>query len=49
MVQAMGLGLVRNMQHAQPYIRKAFKIREYRPQEAERWSPAFERFKLVVR
>ncbi|MEI6564382.1 MAG: FGGY-family carbohydrate kinase [bacterium] len=47
MVQAMGLGVIHTMQEAQPLIREAFPIREYKPQDKARWTEAYRKFKLL--
>ncbi len=44
MVQALGLGLLRSLAEAQPVIRSAFPIREYRPRATEVWERAYARF-----
>jgi rhamnulokinase len=48
MVQAMGLGVIRSMQDAQPIIKQVFPIREYRPQDTASWDRAYERFRRIV-
>lgn len=48
-VQAMGLGLIRTLRDAQPLIRAAFPIREYRPQATDRWTEAYGRFLAATR
>jgi sugar (pentulose or hexulose) kinase len=48
MVQAKGLGLIQSMPEAQPYIRRAFPIRTYKPQDTATWNQAYARFKSVI-
>lgn len=48
MVQAMGLGLIKSMQGAQPLIREAFPIREFRPQDQALWTEAYAKFKSLL-
>jgi len=48
MVQAMGLGLIKSMPEAQPLIREAFPIRNYKPQDEARWTNAFAKFKMLL-
>jgi rhamnulokinase len=45
MVQAMGAGIIPNMAAAQPLIRQAFPIREFRPGDTAAWTAAYERFR----
>jgi hypothetical protein len=47
MVQALGLGLIHSMRDALPAIRKAFPIREFKPQDTASWNKAYERFGAV--
>jgi rhamnulokinase len=47
MVQAMGLGLISSMRDALPTIRKAFPIREFKPQDTALWNGAYEKFRAV--
>lgn len=49
MVQAMGLGVIKSMQEAQPLIRNAFPIREFRPQDEARWNAAYAKFLTLPR
>ncbi len=49
MVQALGLGLIKSMQEAQPLIREAFPIREYKPREEALWSEAYAKFKTLLK
>lgn len=49
MVQAMGLGAIRSMAEAQPIIRKAFPISEYKPRDPKAWDQAYERFRKIVK
>jgi rhamnulokinase len=49
MVQAMGLGLIKSMHDAQPLIREAFPIREYKPQDEARWTDAYAKFKTLLK
>ena len=48
MVQAMGLGVIHSMHDAIPLIREAFLIREYKPQDTERWNGAWRKFKMLA-
>ncbi|MBM4143460.1 MAG: rhamnulokinase [Lentisphaerae bacterium] len=45
--QAVGLGLLRSASEAQPIIREAFPIREYRPEDTAAWDRASARFEAV--
>ncbi len=45
MVQAMGLGIIKSMREAQPFIREAFPIRSFQPQDEARWTEAYAEFK----
>ncbi len=47
MVQAVGLGLLRSLADAQPLIRKAFPIREYKPRNAGEWAAPYARFRKL--
>lgn len=49
MVQAMGLGLLRSMEEAQPVIQDAFPIKMYQPENTAAWSQAYERFLRVCK
>jgi rhamnulokinase len=49
MVQAMGLGLLRSMQEAQPVIQSAFAIKSYAPENAGAWSQAYARFLRIAK
>jgi sugar (pentulose or hexulose) kinase len=49
MAQAMGLGAIRSMRDAQPILRRAFPIREYRPGDTAAWDRAYERFGRIVK
>ncbi len=44
MVQAVGLGVLPTLAAAQPLIRQAFPIREYRPGDPAPWDRAYARF-----
>ncbi len=45
MVQGIGIGRFASMAEAQPVIRQAFPIREYKPREAEAWGAPYARFR----
>jgi len=47
MVQALGLGIIRDMHEALPYIRKAFDIKEYMPGEPRKWEQFYGKFKTI--
>jgi sugar (pentulose or hexulose) kinase len=47
MVQALGLGIIRSMRDALPTVRKAFPIREFKPQDTASWDKAYERFRAM--
>ena len=47
MVQAQGLGLIGSLADAQPLIRQAFPIREYKPVAGVAWDAAYDRFKAL--
>ena len=49
MVQAMGLGIIKSMHEAQPLIREAFPIREYKPKDGARWTEAYAKFKTLLK
>lgn len=48
MVQAMGLGVIKSLQDAQPIIRNAFPIREYKPGPRGAWDEAYARFLKIA-
>ena len=48
MVQAMGLGVVKDARHSIDLIREAFKIEEYEPKNVDRWTNAYSMFKTLV-
>jgi len=48
MVQAMGLGLIKSLQEAQPVIRQSFPIKTYQPENTEVWDRAYERFRKIL-
>jgi rhamnulokinase len=48
MVQALALGVIAEMSEAQPLIRAAFSIREYRPNDRAAWEAAYQRFRGVM-
>jgi rhamnulokinase len=45
MVQAIGIGRIGSMAEAQPMIRSAFPIREYRPRNTGAWDAPYARFR----
>ena len=47
MCQALGLGVIKSMQDAQPLIRKAFGIKELAPGDTASWDEAYEKFRGV--
>lgn len=49
MVQALGLGLVKNLREAMPMIKKAFPIPTYTPNSSEAWQKAYDKFKTLVK
>ncbi|MEI6514704.1 MAG: FGGY-family carbohydrate kinase [bacterium] len=49
MVQAMGLGVIKTLRDGIPLIREAFPIREYKPQDTERWNDAYRKFKELTK
>ncbi|MFO7937790.1 MAG: rhamnulokinase family protein [Kiritimatiellia bacterium] len=49
MVQSVGAGVVPSLKKAMPYIRKAFSIRKYEPQNTEAWNSAYERFVKLLK
>lgn len=49
MVQAVGLGLLRSLAEAQPLLRKAFPIKEYKPHDPLAWNAPFARFVSLVK
>ncbi len=44
MIQALGLGLIPNMQAALPLIRNAFPIKTYSPEAPAAWDAAYQKF-----
>jgi rhamnulokinase len=49
MVQAVGLGLLRSLADAQPLLRKAFPIKEYKPRDPAGWNAPYARFQALVK
>ena len=47
MVQALGLGIIRSMHEAMPYIQAAFPISEYKPQHTEEWNKVYNTFTRI--
>jgi sugar (pentulose or hexulose) kinase len=47
MVQAIGVGIIPDLAHAQPLIRAAFPIKEFTPADTAAWSAAAERFRRL--
>lgn len=47
MVQAMGLGIIKSMEDAQPLIKEAFPITRYTPHDPASWDRAYARFKAL--
>ncbi len=47
MVQALGLGVIGSLQEAQPILRRAFPIREYKPNPGSGWDRAYARFQAL--
>jgi sugar (pentulose or hexulose) kinase len=48
MVQAMGLGIISDLEEALPIIRRSFPIREYRPADRAPWERAYSKFTAIV-
>jgi sugar (pentulose or hexulose) kinase len=48
MVQAIGLGIIRTLHEALPIIRRAFPIRDYRPQDTAVWDRHYAQFKRIL-
>jgi sugar (pentulose or hexulose) kinase len=48
MVQAMGLGVIRQMKKALPIIRQAFPMREYKPRDTTPWDKAYTQFRKIA-
>ncbi|MFC1452829.1 rhamnulokinase family protein [Verrucomicrobiota bacterium] len=48
MVQAVGLGIIPGIAEAQPIIREAFPLREYRPRDPASWNKAYSRFSALL-
>lgn len=48
MVQAMGLGIIRDMREALPLIRQAFPIRTYAPRDTAAWNAAYASFTRLL-
>ncbi len=49
MVQAVGAGVIAGVKSAMPYIKAAFPIRTFEPQERDAWNSAYERFVTLLR
>jgi len=49
MVQAVGLGLIKDLKQAIPIIKAAFPPDRYRPADQSRWQQALGRFKELIR
>lgn len=47
MVQALGLGIISDLQQVLPIIKKAFPVREYNPVDTETWNRMYERFQKI--
>ena len=48
MVQAMGLGLIRDIHAAMPIIKEAFPIRDYTPVDTTAWDDEYGKFREIV-
>jgi rhamnulokinase len=48
MVQAMAMGIIRTMAEAQPLIKGAFPIREFKPENPAAWTAAYARFSKLA-
>ena len=48
MVQAVGLGVLRDMNEAQSLIRRSFAVKQYTPENPQRWDEAYRRFRERV-
>jgi rhamnulokinase len=48
MVQAMGLGIIGNLDEALPIIRRGFRIKDFQPRDRKPWEKAYERFAKIV-
>jgi len=48
MVQAVGAGVIPNLKKAMPFIKSAFPIKKFEPQNRESWNSAYERFVKLV-
>ncbi len=48
MVQAVAAGIIPTIADAQPLIRAAFPIKEFKPQDGEAWNAAYARFQEVT-
>ncbi len=48
MVQAVGLGIIPNIEAAQPIIKNSFPITEYQPQDTAAWDKAYKRYLEVT-
>ena len=44
MVQAIGAEIIPNLKKAMPYIKSAFPIKKFEPQESDGWNAAYQRF-----
>lgn len=49
MVQALGLGIIKSMKEALPYIQQAFPITEYKPKNTGEWDKVYDKFKNLCK
>jgi len=49
MVQAIGAGIIPNLKKAMPYIKSAFPIDKFEPQESTAWDRAYQRFVKLLK
>jgi sugar (pentulose or hexulose) kinase len=49
MVQAIGAGIIPNLKTAMPFIKSAFPISTFKPENTEAWSSAYARFHKLLK
>jgi rhamnulokinase len=47
--QAMGLGIVKDLHHARQISASSFELQTYHPKNTANWTPAYEKFKSLVK
>lgn len=49
LVQAMGLGYLKDLEHARKVVANSFESEHYTPEDADLWAAAYERFKSLAK